>query len=106
VVRTAERDYLFRRPQVSVMKAQGTETWQVIGRPEELAKGAGARPATPPPMGIPLPDMPQPASPIYEPGDDDVRTVMEAAGVDAAAARQALSETGGDLAEAILKLGG
>ena len=42
--------------------------------------------------------------PEFEPSADDVDLVVEQAGVERDAAVQALRETGGDIAEAILKL--
>ena len=42
----------------------------------------------------------------FEPSEEDVKLVMEAAGCNRDAARRALRETGGDLAEAIVKLQG
>lgn len=99
VVRTATKEYRFKRPSVSVMKAQGQETWQVQGKAvatdragaTEAPKAAAA--ATTPPAAKP-----------YTPTPDDVRVVMEAAKVPEAKAREALVATGGDLAEAILRL--
>lgn len=80
VVKTADRDYVFKDASVSVMKAQGTETWQVSGAPEVVEH-----------------DVQIAVSP------EDVAMVMEQCGCDEATARSALEETG-DLAEAIVKL--
>src|SRR5687767_11777383 len=41
LVRTATKEYRFRKASVSVMKAQGTETWQVQGKPEVVDRAAG-----------------------------------------------------------------
>ncbi|MFO1535970.1 MAG: nascent polypeptide-associated complex protein [Thermoplasmatota archaeon] len=103
VVRTREREYRFSNPTVSVMKAHGNETWQVQGKPKvtELApqpKGAHAQAATPA-----APAAPVPAAPVAIP-DGDVRMVMEQTGKDHATAKQALEATGGDIAEAIVRL--
>lgn len=82
VVRTTDCDYMFRTASVSVMKAQGVETWQISGTPEVVARENK-----------------------YAPSADDLRTVMDATKCDEAKARAALEATGGDLAEAILRLG-
>jgi len=63
---------------VSVMTAQGTKNYQISGEPTERAKVA----------------------------DEDVKIVTEQAGVSEDAAREALVTSGGDLADAILKLKG
>ena len=105
LVRTASRDYRFRKASVSVMKAQGTETWQIQGKPEVVEKGAplSASPATA--QAVPVPtNVPQAAGPVDIP-DGDVRLVMEQAGCDERRARKTLEETGGDLAEALVRLG-
>ncbi len=106
VVRTAEREYRFRRPSVSVMKAQGQETWTVVGRPEETPRKPTLTSPAPPAgtIGVPIPDLPAPAPETYTPTDEDIRTVMDAAHCSADAARLALTNTGGDLAQAILDL--
>lgn len=83
VIRTPARDYVFDRATVSVMRAQGVETWQVSGKP--AVRDHDVRLAV---------------------GADDVRMVMEQAGCDEGAARKALEATGGDIAEAIVKLSG
>lgn len=109
VVRTSEKEYRFRKPQVSVMKAQGQETWTVVGMPQETPRTILAQPGGLPAtnIGNPLPGIAPEVSPPSsqsEPTDEDIRTVMDAAHCDASAARNALMETDGDLAEAILKL--
>lgn len=100
LVRTTARDYRFRKAAVTVMKAQGTETWQVQGKPEVIEKGAPL--ANAPQAAVPAPANVAAPGPIPE---DDVRLVMEQAKVDARTARKALEESGGDLAEALVKLG-
>lgn len=100
VVRTATKEYRFRRPEVSIMKAQGQETWQIQGKAVATER-AGTAPAAPAPAAPAVPSTP---SAPYAPAPDDVRVVMEAAKVPEAQAREALLATGGDLAEAILRL--
>lgn len=81
VIRTAGKDYVFKDAAVSVMKAQGTETWQVSGTPEEVEHDVE-----------------------LQVSDDDIQMVMEQADVDEATARKALEDANGDLAEAIVAL--
>ncbi|RDD53939.1 MAG: nascent polypeptide-associated complex protein [Candidatus Korarchaeota archaeon NZ13-K] len=73
---------VIRDPQVSLMRVGGEEIYQVMGRSERL--GAAGQP--------------------YSPSDEDVSLVASQAGVDPETARRALMETGGDLAEAIIRL--
>jgi nascent polypeptide-associated complex subunit alpha len=72
---------VFNQPQVSKVNMMGQVTYQLVGTAveEELD-------TTP------------------EINDDDIQTVMDQAGVSEDKAREALEETHGDLAEAILKL--
>ena len=81
VIKTATKDYVFTSATVSVMKAQGTETWQVSGSPKVREH-----------------DVELVSS------DDDVQMVMEQTGATEAKARKALKDAKGDLAEAIVAL--
>lgn len=152
VVRTPAKEYVFTRPAVSIMKAQGQETWQVIGSPKVREASPQAQgPASPQAQGpstqkgptntaaplaaasAPAPRVAAPASPLasspspasqvpthHSPAsssppspaalaplsftEEDVHLVMEQGHCSGDAARAALSATGGDLAEAILKV--
>lgn len=79
IIRTASRDIVFNDANVSIMNAQGVDTYQIVGTPEEVARD----------VQIP---------------DDDVRLVAEQTGVSEDKARDALKNANGDLAEAILSL--
>jgi nascent polypeptide-associated complex subunit alpha len=106
IVRTREREYRFAKPAVSVMKAQGNETWQVQGKPKvtELADAEG-KPATPSPSSTAaVPTAPATPAPPAAIPEEDVRMVMEQTGKDRVAARGALESTNGDIAEAIVRL--
>jgi nascent polypeptide-associated complex subunit alpha len=103
IVRTRDREYRFAKPQVSVLKAQGSETWQVQGRPHVTELGEAKPDAKPAPAPAAPVAPPVPAAPVAIP-DEDVRMVMEQTGKDHAAARTALEATGGDIAEAIVSL--
>jgi nascent polypeptide-associated complex subunit alpha len=83
VIRTPTKDYVFDKAEVTIMTAQGQKTYQVVGKPrvqEHDVKLAFS--------------------------DEDVKMVMEQAGVSEADAKKALTATGGDLAEAIMQLQG
>jgi nascent polypeptide-associated complex subunit alpha len=79
IIRTQDKDIVFNDAKVSVMNAQGVDTYQIVGTPEEV------------PRELEIPD-------------DDVRLVVEQTGVSEDAAREALKNANGDLAEAILSL--
>lgn len=79
IITTSSGRYVFDQAEVAVMKMQGVVTWQITGEPrfEEAA------------TVIP---------------DEDVELVAGQANVSAEAAKAALLETKGDIAEAILRL--
>ncbi len=71
-----DKDLIFEDAQVTVMTASGTKTYQISGEPVERSKIS----------------------------EDDVALVIEQAGVSDEEARKALQKSGGDIAEAIMKL--
>lgn len=79
IIRTPDIDIVFNDANVTVMNAQGADTYQVVGTPEKV------------PRKLEIPD-------------DDVRLVAEQTGVSEEKARKALEDAKGDLAEAILAL--
>jgi nascent polypeptide-associated complex subunit alpha len=79
IIRTPEKDIVFKDAQVSIMDARGMKTYQVVGTPHEELREAK----------IP---------------EDDIKLVMEQTKSNEADARGALLETKGDIAAAILKL--
>lgn len=79
IIKTANKDIVFNDAQVTVIDARGSKMYQVVGTPEEK------------PLEKEIPEA-------------DIQLVAQQAGVPAEVARQALTETKGDLAEAILKL--
>ena len=104
VIETADGDDLvFDGAQVTKMDAQGQETYQIVGSPEEVDDaGAGGGPSAveggstdaageidEADAGIP---------------DEDVALVAERAGVPQSTAREALEDNDGDLAAAIAEL--
>jgi len=81
IIRTEDKEIIFENPQVAKVNMMGQETWQVSGDYEERE-----------------------LSTAPEISEEDVRTVMEQAGVDEANARKAIEDANGDLAEAIMRL--
>jgi nascent polypeptide-associated complex subunit alpha len=91
VIRTATKEFVFTKAQVTMMTVQGQKTVQIVGEPLIRARKEGAAKTAPAKVEIP---------------DEDVALVAEKAGVSEAAARKALEETGGEPAEAIIRLMG
>jgi nascent polypeptide-associated complex subunit alpha len=81
VIKTADKEIVFNDAQVTVIDARGQKMYQVVGTPEEK------------PLEKEIPE-------------SDVLLVAQQAGVPKEVAKQALLETKGDLAGAILKLTG
>lgn len=79
IIRTPEKDIIFKDAQVTIMDARGMKTYQVTGTPQEVAREAK----------IP---------------EEDVKLVMEQAKASENDARVALKETNGDIAAAIVRL--
>lgn len=79
IIRTPEKDIIFKDAEVTIMDARGMKTYQVIGTPQEVARETK----------IP---------------EEDIKLVMEQTGSSENDARGALKETKGDIAAAILKL--
>jgi nascent polypeptide-associated complex subunit alpha len=109
VVRTATKDYVFDKATVSVMKAQGVETWQVSGKPRTVERSgapgvaAGASGSAGAAVAAPVPAAAA-SEEAYEPTADDIALVAKETGKGLAESRAALVQTKGDLAEAILRL--
>lgn len=78
IIRLADKEIVISNPQVSIVKARGQKTYQIIGEEKTVQQ-------------IP---------------EEDVKLVAEQAGVSEEEALKTLQQTGGDLAEAILKLKG
>ncbi len=78
VIRMPEKEIIISEPSVSKIKMGGQETFQIVGNVSERAAQKFSL--------------------------DDVKTVCGQTGISEAEARKALEESGGDLAEAIMKL--
>jgi nascent polypeptide-associated complex subunit alpha len=98
VIRTADgRELVFPDAQVTRMDAQGQQTYQIVGEPEERdATAVGGASADADADAGASPDDAEP-----EVLDSDVQLVAQRAGVDEATAREALVDNDGDLAAAI-----
>lgn len=84
VIEGRDANIIIENPQVVAIDAQGSRSFQISGEVREEQKSVA-----------------------IEIKDEDVKLVMEQSGVaDESAARKALEETGGDIAEAIIKLKG
>jgi nascent polypeptide-associated complex subunit alpha len=77
IIKTPDKDIVISNPQVTNINMMGQQTYQIVGEVEE--------------------------KPHARFTDEDVRMVMEKAGVDEEAAKKALEDEG-DIAAAILKL--
>ena|SRR3989344_5081019 len=78
IIRCEDKDIIVSNPHVVKVNAMGQETLQIVGDMTEV--------------------------PISKISGEDIKTVMEQAGVDEETAREALEEHEGNLAEAILSL--
>src|SRR3989344_5122136 len=81
IIKTHDKDFVIRNPQVSKVNMMGQETFQVVGSIEEVEKESKA-----------------------EINEEDISTVMEQTSCTKEEARKAIEESSGNLAEAILKL--
>ncbi len=81
VIKLSDKELVISNPQVQITEAKGHKTYQVIGDAEE--RELEAEP---------------------EIDDDDIEMVMEKGGVDRETAEEALEETDGDIAEAIVNI--
>lgn len=101
IIETPTKDIVFTKPTVSAMKAQGQTTYQVQGEPQILPKGqrvaiGGGAPSAE--------DVGAVEAPKATFSDEDVKMVMQAAGVSRDKARKALEDADGEVATAIVNL--
>ena len=81
IIRTPEHDIVITNPSVSKVNMMGQQTYQIAGQ-EEIREHETA------------PDI----------SEEDIKTVMEQAGVSEEVAKKAIEEHDGDLAETIMAL--
>ena len=97
IIRFAEKEWVISNPQVTAIKQAGAETYQIGGAKTERAlSGPGKTAAPAPEEETPAPEIEIPM--------EDAALVAGQTGVDIETAKEALKETEGDLAAAILKL--
>ena len=96
IIRTADKEHVFSRPEVTILTVQGVRTYQVVGTSKVRPRsGAGAEvPAAP---GAP-------SSASSGPPEEDLQLVMDQAHVSREEAVEALFVSHGAPAEAILSL--
>jgi nascent polypeptide-associated complex subunit alpha len=98
IVRTRSKEHVFKAPDVTILTVQGVRTYQVVGTPEIRPRSTAA----PPPAGT-APAPSTPAAPSGPP-EEDIRLVMEQANVSHEEAVEALLQSHGEPAEAIMKI--
>lgn len=81
IIKTEDKEIVITEPSVSKVNVMGQETFQISGDIHEREKTSAV-----------------------EIAEDDIKTVMDQADCSEDEAQQALEESSGDLAEAILKL--
>ncbi len=81
IISCADRDIVITDPQVTMIEAQGTKSFQIAGTITENEKSVS-----------------------IEISEDDVKMVMESSGASEENARKALEDSDGDIAKAILEL--
>jgi nascent polypeptide-associated complex subunit alpha len=98
VVRTKTKEHVFTAPEVTALTVQGVRTYQVVGTPDIRPRGSprAAGSAAPP-------SAPATAAPARPP-EEDVQLVMDQAQVSREEAVEALFQSQGAPAEAIMKL--
>jgi nascent polypeptide-associated complex subunit alpha len=105
IIRTPDEDLVFTDAQVQKMDAQGQATYQVVGSPESRPRGEGGAAAAVEGDADTADDGGDGAgSATQEIPDSDVEIVAARTGASEDAAREALEETGGDLAAAVERL--
>lgn len=83
LIRTPNQEYIFAKPEVTIMTAQGQRTFQVVGEPQIRSRAE-----------------------TLTISEDDVKLVAEQTGKSMQESRGALEATKGDIAEAIVRLQG
>jgi len=81
IIKCPDKEIIIPNPQVSKVNMMGQETFQIVGEPQERA-----------------------ISSEPEINQDDIKTVMDQAGVTEEKAKEAIAENDNDLAKAIMKL--
>lgn len=98
IFRFSDKEWVIKNPQVTMIKQSGAETYQVGGSKTE--RGLSGKAAT----AEEVVTEEEVVEPEIEIPMEDAALVAGQTGVDIETAKEALKETGGDLAAAILKL--
>ncbi len=98
IIRFADKEWVISNPQVTAIKQSGAETYQVGGSKTERAISGAASPPSDSDVQEKV------LAPEIEIPMEDAALVAGQTGIDIETAKQALKETEGDLAAAILKL--
>jgi nascent polypeptide-associated complex subunit alpha len=101
IIRTKDKEIVFRRPDVMSITAQGQVTYQIVGRPEERPRTTAGEAAGEGEGEDVEAAAPAPAAKYSE---EDVELVMGQTGASEEDARAALDDCEGEVAEAIIKL--
>lgn len=83
IIKCEDKNIIIENPSVSKVNMMGQQTYQIVGEARE--ESASTKP---------------------EINEDDIKTVMEQAGVDEAKAKETIEKHDGDLAAAIMELKG
>ncbi|MBE6493991.1 MAG: nascent polypeptide-associated complex protein [Methanosphaera stadtmanae] len=86
VITLKDKEIVIKNPEVSIMNAMGQETYQVVGKAEERIKGSSDDASN------------------ESISEEDIELVASQTGKSKEEAEEALMKTGGDLAEAIMRL--
>lgn len=98
IIRTADKEHVFTKPEVTILTMQGTRTYQVVGAPKIRPRGAA------PAAGGASAAAPAAAAPAAGPPEEDIELVVQQANVSREEAVEALFVAHGAPAEAILHL--
>ena len=96
VIRTSTREIVIEEPVVTSVVVQGQRMYQITGGSTRERTTMTTPAVAPTPTGAP--------APAAEPPEDDVKLVAAQTGRTLEEAKAALKQSGGDLAEAIIKL--
>ncbi|MFX1580322.1 MAG: nascent polypeptide-associated complex protein [Promethearchaeota archaeon] len=97
IIRFADKEWVISNVQLTMIKQAGTESYQVVGTKNERGLTESIE-------GKPKETQEAEVEKKIEIPMEDAALVASQTGVDIQVAKQALEETGGDLAAAILKL--
>jgi nascent polypeptide-associated complex subunit alpha len=96
IIRTRDKEHVFKAPEVTILTVQGVRTYQVVGNSEVRKRTASTAAAA----GPASPTAPEPPGPPEE----DIELVMAQSGAERDEAIAALEETHGAPAEAIMQI--